>query len=203
MTRERHFVQHPDGHVPSTTEGPKTDVQLQHLPPKSGLKRMSYPFSNLSTVVLATDIPVLPVEELRAESTSVTAILSSTTEYFVVFIDFVSLLHTRCTIQDQGTFPVLSTSMTWRQRGEDLTKGTRTYDALKKPEQQTTSPRIHFSFQVSIFCHISSILSSILVKYSFNLSTSWAVTTFEEKQTFTTLRFFAMKNARCSQLSDK
>lgn len=112
MTRERHFVQHPDAHVPSTTEGPKTDVQLQHLPPKSGLKRMSYPFSNLSTVVLATDIPVLPVEELRAESTSVTAILSSTTEYFVVLIDFVSLQRTRCTIQDQGTFPVLSTSMT-------------------------------------------------------------------------------------------
>lgn len=32
---------------------------------------MSYPFSNLSTVVLATDIPVLPVEELRAETTDV------------------------------------------------------------------------------------------------------------------------------------
>ena len=32
---------------------------------------MSYPFSNLSTVVLATDIPVLPVEELRAETTNV------------------------------------------------------------------------------------------------------------------------------------
>lgn len=38
---------------------------------------MSYPFSNLSTVVLATDIPVLPVEELRAETTNVRAILSS------------------------------------------------------------------------------------------------------------------------------
>lgn len=49
---------------------PEHQIQSQHLPPKSGLKRMSYPFSNLSTVVLATDIPVLPVEELRTETTS-------------------------------------------------------------------------------------------------------------------------------------
>lgn len=39
-------------------------VAATHLPPKSGLRRMSYPFSNLSTVVLATDIPLLPVVEL-------------------------------------------------------------------------------------------------------------------------------------------
>lgn len=42
----------------------KSCLVTTHLPPKSGLKRMSYPFSNLSTVVLATDIPLLPVEEL-------------------------------------------------------------------------------------------------------------------------------------------
>lgn len=57
---------HPD----LSTTGAETQKQMQsqHAPPKSGLKRMSYPFSNLSTVVLATDIPVLPVEELRAET---------------------------------------------------------------------------------------------------------------------------------------
>lgn len=31
---------------------------LGDLPPKSGLRRISYPFSNLSTVLFATDIPV-------------------------------------------------------------------------------------------------------------------------------------------------
>lgn len=35
------------------------------VPPKSGRRRMSYPFSNLSTVVLAKDIPLLPVEVLQ------------------------------------------------------------------------------------------------------------------------------------------
>ncbi len=35
------------------------------VPPKSGRRRMSYPFSNLSTVVLAKVIPVIPVEVLQ------------------------------------------------------------------------------------------------------------------------------------------
>lgn len=52
------------------TQDPPKYVQPPHVPPKSGLKRMSYPFSNLSTVVLATDIPLLPVEELQVETTS-------------------------------------------------------------------------------------------------------------------------------------
>lgn len=46
----------------------KKQAQPQPVPPKSGLSRMSYPFSNLSTVVLATDIPELPVEELRGRN---------------------------------------------------------------------------------------------------------------------------------------
>lgn len=35
------------------------------VPPKSGRRRMSYPFSNLSTVILAKDIPVIPGDVLQ------------------------------------------------------------------------------------------------------------------------------------------
>lgn len=47
-------------------DAPQNQIQWENVPPKSGLNRMSYPFSNLSTVALATDIPELPVEELGA-----------------------------------------------------------------------------------------------------------------------------------------
>lgn len=59
---------------------------------------MSYPFSNLSTVVLATDIPVLPVEELGAETTSVRAILSSKNRLSDTFVKDVLFLYSTPTV---------------------------------------------------------------------------------------------------------
>lgn len=67
----------------------------KHVPPKSGLKRMSYPFSNLSTVVLATDMPVLPVEELRAETSMRTCSKQTNKQKPVIQFDILCLRTTR------------------------------------------------------------------------------------------------------------